>query len=182
MKNFLLCIVISSICLSGFTQNCKFKTNDVDKFTGKFIKQTKPEQVIGTFYTAGGFSVKRIDTNYFFIFDYTLSSYGDFEPYSINQGAQLMFLLENGDIVTLKSADVIKGTKQVLDLLPTVYMCYLNNVSYPVTKEQIDKFFKSKVKTIRFYRNESNGKEDFIDNDIKKKNQDDIEVLVKCIL
>lgn len=165
-----------------FAQNCKFKTNDIDKFTGKFTKQTKPEQVIGTFFTAGSFSVKRIDTNYFFIFDYTLSSYADFDPYSINQGAQLMFLLENGEIVTLKSADNIKGAKRVLYLLPTVFSCDLYNVSYPVTREQIDQFFKSKVKTIRFYRNESNGKEDFIDNDLKKKNQDDIEKLVKCIL
>jgi hypothetical protein len=35
---------------------------------------------------------------------------------------------------------------------------------------------------MRFYRTESNGKEDFIDNKIKRKNQDDILELTNCVL
>jgi len=163
-------------------QNCKYKVNEIDKFTNKFTKQTKPEKVISTFFTAGEFSVRRIDTAYYFIFDYVLSSYKNFDPYSINKGAQLMFLLENGEMITLKSADEIKGTKKTVIGIPPVYECFLTNVSYPVTKNQIDAFFKSKVKNIRFYRTESNGKEDFIDNEVKRKNQDDIIELTKCIL
>jgi hypothetical protein len=93
-----------------------------------------------------------------------------------------MFLLENGEMITLKSADEIKGTKKTVIGIPPVYECFLTNVSYPVTKNQIDAFFKSKVKNIRFYRTESNGKEDFIDNEVKRKNQDDIIELTKCIL
>jgi hypothetical protein len=77
--------------------------------------------------------------------------------------------LENGETITLNSADDINGVKKTVIGLPPVYVCNLTNVSYPVTKNQIDKFFNSKVKSIRFYRTESNGKEDFIDNEIKKK-------------
>ena len=61
-------------------------------------------------------------------------------------------------------------------------MCYLTNASYPVTKNQIELFFKSTVKSIRFFRTESNGKEDYIDNEIKKRNQDDIQSLIKCVM
>jgi hypothetical protein len=163
-------------------QNCNYKINELDKFTNKYTKLTKPEKVIGTFFTTGQFSVKKIDTSYFLIFDYVLSSYSNFEPYSIKKSAQLLFLLENGETISLNSADDINGTKKIAYGIPPVYSCLLTNVSYPVTKNQIDLFFKSKVKSIRFYRTESNGKEDYLDNEIKKNNQDDIQNLIKCIL
>jgi hypothetical protein len=173
-------LFVTSLTLKA--QNCKFKVNEVDKFTNKYIKVTTPEKVIGTFYTAGEFSIKKIDTSYFFIFNYVLSSYSKFEPYSIKKGALLQFLLENGEIVTLSSADDINGTRKTIAGIPTVYNCYLTNTNYPITRSQIDAFFKSKVKTIRFYRTESNGKEDYLDNVIKRKNQDDIQNLIKCVL
>ena len=101
-------------------QNCKYKTNEIDKFTNKYTKLTKSEKVIGTFYTTGEFSVKKVDTSYFFIFDYVLSSYSNFEPYSIKKSSQLIFLLENGEIITLNSADDINGTKRTVIGLPPV--------------------------------------------------------------
>ncbi len=181
-KTTLLFFVALSFISLANAQNCKFKTNEIDKFTNKLTKLTKPEEVISTFYTAGEFSVKRVDTNYFFIFDYMLSSYSNFDPYKIKKGASLIFLLENGETVNLMSSDDIIGVKNVILGLPPVYTCALLNVSYILTKNQIDMFLKNKVKSIRFYRTESNGKEDYIDNEIKKRNQDDIQNLVKCIL
>ena len=183
MKIKLLSILLLAFLgLSVNAQNCKYKINEIDKFTNKYTKWTKPEKVIATFYTSGEFSVKKIDTSYFFIFDYILSSYSNFDPYSIKKSAQLIFLLENGETVTLNSADDINGIKKIIIGVPPVYMCYLTNSSYPVTKNQIELFFKSKVKSIRFYRTESNGKEDYLDNEIKKRNQDDIQNLIKCVM
>lgn len=179
LASILFCFSVSTILLG---QNCKYQINEIDKFTNKYTKVTKSEKVIGTFYTAGEFSVKRIDTSYFFIFDYALSSYSSFEPYSISKGAALIFLLENGEIITLYSEDIIYGNLKTIIGIPPVYSCYLTNVSYPVTRLQLDQFFRSPVKSIRFYRNESNGKEDYIDNEIKRKNQDDIQNLIKCII
>jgi len=181
-KFLLLTFFFIAFKLQLVAQKCDYKINEVDKFTGKYTKFTKPEKVIGTFFTAGDFSIKKVDTSFFFIFDYVLSRYRDFAPYSINKGARLIFLLENGDIITINSEDEIKGRKKVVYGLPPVYECYLTNVSYPITKNQIDQFFKSRIKTIRFYRTEDNGKEDYIDNEIKKKNQDDIQNLIKCVL
>lgn len=180
--DFLIIFFYFSCLPFAHAQNCKYKINEIDKFTNKFTKITKSEKVIGTFYTGGEFSVKRVDTSYYFIFDYALSSYSSFEPYSISKGAALIFLLENGEIITLNSEDVIYGTLKTIVGIPPVYSCYLTNVSYPVSRIQIEKFFRSPVKSIRFYRNESNGKEDYIDNEIKRKNQDDIQNLIKCIL
>jgi hypothetical protein len=181
MKHLFLLIIAINL-QNTFAQKCKYKINDLDKFTKQYTKITKSEQVIGTFHTTGNFSVKKVDTSFSFIFDYTLSRYSNFEPYSINKGANLTFLLDNGEIITLNSGDDIKGTMKTVYGLPPVYICYLSNVSYSLTRTQLDQFFKSKVKSIRFYRTESNGKEDFIDNDIKKKNQDDIQDLIKCVL
>ena len=52
----------------------------------------KPEKVIGTFYTAGEFSVKKTDTAYFFIFDYVLSSYSKFGSVASNVMKNFIFL------------------------------------------------------------------------------------------
>ena len=81
-KFITLLLIFASLSIVK-AQNCKYKTNEIDKFTNKYTKLTKSEKVIGTFYTTGEFSVKKVDTSYFFIFDYVLSSYSNFEPYSI---------------------------------------------------------------------------------------------------
>ena len=41
MKNILI-ILILFIALNGFGQGCKYKRNEVDKFMGKSIIETKP--------------------------------------------------------------------------------------------------------------------------------------------
>jgi hypothetical protein len=181
-KNIVALTVFIIFSAAAAAQNCKYRTNEIDKFTNRYTKLTKAEKVIGTFHTSGEFSVKKIDTSFYFIFDYALSDYSNFEPYSIKKGAELIFLLENGVTVTLYSSDDINGTKKTVLGLPPVYICNLTNVNYTLTRTQVEQFFKSKVKSIRFYRTESNGKEDYIDNDIKRRNQDDIQDLIKCVI
>ena len=62
-----LMTALSLFTLDIQAQNCKYKINEIDKFTNKYTKLTKPEKVIGTFYTTGEFSVKK---NRHFIFLY----------------------------------------------------------------------------------------------------------------
>jgi len=182
MKTFFLSsIAIMLISFSSMAQICKYEVNGVDRFTGKLTKITKPKTVMVSFYTGGEFYIKMIDTNYYFVLNYTLSSYADFENYSINKGAKIMFLLEDESIITLSSYDNINGSKSVVFGLPPVYECRLNNVCYPISYNDIKKFY-SRVKSIRFYRNESNGKEDYIDYEIKERNKDDIRDLINCVL
>jgi len=182
MKKTIILIAFLTSCFAINAQNCKYKVNEIDKFTGKFTKITKPKTVIATWFTAGEFSVKKEDTNYYFIFNYGLSKYSNFEAYSINPGAKLMFMLEDNSIVTLETKYLIKGSMSVVYGIPPVYVCALNNVVYQISLSDCQKFFNSKVKTIRFYRSESNGKEDYIDNEIKERNKDDIQQLIRCIM
>jgi hypothetical protein len=63
----------------------------------------------------------------------------------------------------------------------------LNDVSYPVTKEQLSTLQSAKTKTLRIYRTigfdgQNIGQQDFMDVDIKKGNQDDIQRLIQCVL
>lgn len=167
---------------NGFSQNCSYKKNEIDKFTGKHVKITNPLKVIGTFYTEGLFSIKKEDSSYSFIFEYTLAKYSSFPPYSINRGSQLLFLLESGNQIVLESDDNIVGINNVIQGTLPVYMCQLTNVSYSLSRKQLEQFLTEKIKTIRFYRVEPNGKEDYVDNEIKRKDQVDISRLVKCIL
>lgn len=89
MKTKLLSLfLLAFIGLRINAQNCKYKINEIDKFTNKYTKWTKAEKVIATFYTSGEFSVKKIDTSYFFIFDYILSSYSNFDPRCSSQTTQ----------------------------------------------------------------------------------------------
>ncbi|MBU6204418.1 MAG: hypothetical protein KJS45_03455, partial [Bacteroidetes bacterium] len=109
---------------NAYSQNCKYKVNEKDKFTGIYTKVTVSSKIISSHTTIGEIvmksaeiSIKKIDTSYFFTFDYTLSSYSNFKPYSIQTSTQLVFLLETDEIVTLHSADDIMGVKKV-DALP----------------------------------------------------------------
>ena len=177
-------LLLASLLLIGATyaQKCKYKQNDFDKFTGKYIKVTKPEKVIGTFYTEGDFSVQKVDTSFTLIFDFKIQSYKSFKIEGIKKGAAINFLLENGEVVTANSDNDITGVYKTFIGIPPVYECRLNSTKYSVSKDKIDKLLKSKVKAIRFYRTGENGAEDYIDNDIAKKNQDDIQDLIKCVL
>lgn len=182
MKKTLFLATMCCLMIGANAQNCKYKVNEVDKFTGKYTKQTKFETVVSSFYTVGEFGIRKVDTSTVFVFNYVVSAYKQFDALLIAEGAQLLFLLENGETVTLKCQHQINGEKKTTIGLPPVYSCNLNNAMYPVTKSQLDLFLKHKVKSIRFYRTSGNGQEEFVDNDIKNKNKDDIQDLVKCMM
>jgi hypothetical protein len=166
----------------GFSQNCKFKINEIDKFTKKVVKLTKSEKVIGSFFTSGEFSVKKSDTNYNLILDYSLSAYSNMGNYSIKKGAKLIFLLENGETIEFKCLDNIDGINNIIYGVPTVYNCQLLNVNYTVNSAQLVALSQIRIVSIRFYRTGGNGAEDFVDNEVKRRNQDDIMNLSRCIL
>ena len=165
----------------SYGQNCKYETNELDKFTDKVTKITKSKKVVSSFFTAGAFSMKRSDSDYFILLDYGISSYKRFKPYNINKDAKLILLLSNGDKITLTTPDNIKGVKKTTIGIPPVYSCYLSNVSYPISKADIDMILKSQVTNIRFYRTESNGKEDFVDAEVKSKASKIINELIRCV-
>jgi len=176
-------LALALICAySSFAQNCKYKKNEVDKFTGKHVKQTKDKQVIGTFYTAGDFSVLKEGEDYFLVFDYVLTSYSNFKPHSIPEGSELVFLLVNGKTISAKSVATISGQSATLIGLPPLYTCKLKQVRYSITKDQLVELAKEEIKAIRFNKLTGEGNPDVVDNDIKRHNQDDIKALISCVL
>jgi len=190
MKQIRLILLIILIPFVSFTQNCSYELNEVDKFNGKVTKITKAKKVIASwqkqknlkFYNAGSFSVKRIDSDYFLIFDYEIQKYKRFDPYNINSGTQLILLLANGEKITLSTNDKINGTKKTIIGIPPVYCSYLSDINYFLTRKEIDLLLQSKVTSIRFYRTESNGKVGYVDCEIKPKNQEIIKQLLMCLL
>lgn len=188
-SKFLSLLLTGMIVLTAFKPmvskpppTCKYAINEIDKFTGKLTRITKTEKIFSTFFSVGEFKAIRIDTSFSFGFYYGISSYSNFDPYSIKPGNKIVLLMENEKTITLTTLDEIKGVKKTTIGLPPVYSCYLNNVSYSITKVEIDQLLQNKVKSIRFYCHLGDGKEYYIDNDIKERNRDDIQQLIKCVL
>jgi len=181
MKRIILLFALS-LKLSASAQDCRFKQNGLDKFTGQITKQTKPEKVISGFTTEGNFSILKVDTNYSIIFDYGLATTDINEHFDIGQGSKIIFLLESGERVSLLSNVAIRGITAAVPGVPGMYTCNITNATYSISKNGVEILAKSKVKSIRYYRFANNGKEEAIDSDIKRRNQEDIMKLCNCVL
>jgi hypothetical protein len=190
MKYKILLLLTLASTLS-FGQNCKFEKNEIDKFTKKKVVVTKSEKVFATLNTSGFYTVKQDGDNYYIEFDYlvqtSFSGTSNAEKnIAIKQNDQLMFLLENDEVVTLTSAKTVQ-TQMKPNMATQLVNWELNDVSYPVTKEQLSTLQSAKTKTLRIYRTigfdgQNIGQQDFMDVDIKKGNQDDIQRLIQCVL
>lgn len=175
----------------SFGQNCKYEKNEIDKFTKKKVVVTKSEKVFATLNTSGFYTVKQDGDNYYIEFDYlvqtSFSGTSNAEKnIAIKQHDELLFLLENDDVVTLKSSKTVQ-TQMKPNMATQLVNWELNDVSYPVTKEQLSTLQSAKTKTLRIYRTigfdgQNIGQQDFMDVDIKKGNQDDIQKLIQCVL
>lgn len=190
MKDVFLTI-IAAISINSYAQNCKYEKNEIDKFTKKKIVITKSEKVFGTVNTSGFYTVKQDGDNYYIEFDYlvqtSFSGTSNAEKnIAIKQNDQLMFLLENDEVVTLTSSKTVQ-TQMKPNMATQLVNWELNDVSYPITNEQLSTLLSAKTQTLRIYRTigfdgQNPGQQDFMDVDIKKGNQDDIQKLIQCIL
>lgn len=187
-------IFLAALCLlsfSAFLQNCKYEKNEIDKFTKKMVVITKSEKVFYTLNTSGFFTVKQDGENYYIEFDYlvqtSFSGTSNSEKnISIKQNDQLMFLLENDEIVTLVSSNTVQ-TQMKPNMASQLVNWELNDVVYPITLEQLKTLQSAKTKTLRIYRTigydaQNIGQQDYMDVDIKKASQDDIQKLIQCVL
>ena len=183
MKKIIFIALFALIANISFSQDCKYLVNGTDKFTGKTSKLTKPLKVVETLSAIVNFSVQREDTANGFLFhiDKTVVKSNGKNQININKGFQLMFVLEDGSVISLKSDENIISEISSTDQ-SDVFHVNLKNVHYPISKNQLDKFLISKVKNIRFYFISETGKEFYEDFEVKAKRQENIQELIKCTI
>lgn len=156
MKNSIL-IIFLLLTTSVFSQNCKYEVNGVDKFTGKMTKETIKKKFIQTFNSEGYAALQKADTTYALILSYRTSFAG---KVTVNEGAELSFLLEDGKIITLKKT----------------------TGNYGVTSNQLKILMMVKTKTLRYYFTDQGGNYKNEDIEIKSSNAETFTDLIKCVL
>ena len=175
----------------SFGQNCKYEKNEVDKFTKKKVIITKSEKVFSTLNTSGFYTVRQEGDKFFIEFDYLVqTSFSGTSRVASNiavkEKDQLMFLLENDEVVTLESSTTVQ-TQMKPNMQSGLVNWELNDVVYSITKEQLTILQSANTKTLRIYRTigydaQNLGQQEFMDVDIKKASQGDIKNLIQCVL
>lgn len=190
MKNQLI-VLLTFFSFSVFAQNCKYEKNEIDKFTKKKVVVTKSEKVFTSLNTSGFYTVKQEDENFFIEFDYLVQT--SFSGTSkaetnitIKEKDQLMFLLENDEVITLVSSSTVQ-TQMKPNMASQLVNWELNDVAYPITLDQLKTLQSSKTKTLRIYRTigydaQNIGQQEYMDVDLKKGDQDDIQMLIQCVV
>jgi hypothetical protein len=190
MKNQLI-VLLTFFSFSVFAQNCKYEKNEIDKFTKKKVVVTKSEKVFTSLNTSGFYTVKQEDENFFIEFDYLVQT--SFSGTSkaetniaIKEKDQLMFLLENDEVITLVSSSTVQ-TQMKPNMASQLVNWELNDVTYPITLDQLKTLQSAKTKTLRIYRTigydaQNIGQQEYMDVDLKKGDQDDIQMLIQCVI
>lgn len=157
MKKLILITALFFTTSAIFAQNCKYEMNGLDEFTGKMTKLTKKEKFIATFNSEGYVSLKKADTTFTLILSYRTAFS---KKVTVNEGAELSFLLENGSIITLRKM--------------------LGN--YAIKSNQLKVLMTVKTMTLRYYFTDNGGDYKYEDIDIKSSNAKSFMNLIKCIL
>jgi hypothetical protein len=156
-KNFYLFFLIL-ITISSFGQ--KIEENKIDEFTKTSIKRTSWETLNMTMSYTAYFRISLIENIEYF----DLKLMIPYKSVSISEGQNIMFMLENNEILTLKN-------------LKTAYSCTGCgargfsgsaapgvSISYLINTDQIKLLKANKIKKIRIYTNDG-----YIENELKDK-------------
>lgn len=93
----------------AFAQNCKYKTNELDKTTNKMVKETKSKVVWEKpFDSQGKMTAKKVGDDFFLTFVYDRGLGG--AEFVVNKGNELIFVLENGTEVKLQRVPFPKNS------------------------------------------------------------------------
>lgn len=148
------------LTVSMYSQDCDYKTNELDKATGKFTKVTERKTVADGMSSGAKMATQKIGDECSVKWTY-LAGF-NMTKFFVNKDAELIFMLEDGSKVTLK-----RGVEKD---------------NYPITKEQMDALLKSKTSAVQYYytvlKTGEYGKESYL---MEKKWAERIQDLIKCI-
>lgn len=160
MKNILIMLLFSS-CLI-YSQDCKYKKNEVDEFTKNKILETNYEW-LGE---QTGYTLKKVNESRFL--QVRIES---FKMLSIHEGSKLMFLTEKEDPITIlfPKFDISKRSDSPLKE-------YYIVESIPLSDDIYERFKNETTTKVRIYTSDG-----YIEKKIKDKRALKFRELLKCI-
>jgi len=163
MKKHSTILLLLAVLLSSTANAQKLAENKVDEFTTVSIKRTTWEKFVG----GGGMAslsthirVSKLDQRFLVELKMIRSN----TVYSIDRGAELMFLLSNGDVVTLHNSEY---TLTCSGCGATGFVGSTGmgtHTRYPITEEDIGKLLKDAIVKVRILTNDG-----YIEREVSKK-------------
>ena len=169
-------IILLFMMLAGLTmsaQKCKYAKNEVDKFTNKTIVETKEDAFVISGMGLGfsvGYSLYKSDNNKYLKLRLTDSG----SLFAIREGNEIMFKLENGNVINLKFIESQIADSSYNSGLKATFHKIITLV--PITNEEIDQFKNNKLTDIRIYTTDG-----YVDKEVKEKRAKIFQELLKCI-
>jgi len=158
MTKYILLLLASFLSFHVLSQ--KIEENKVDEFTGNSVKRTSWETLNMSMSFTAYFRVSKINDNYYLGIKMMMGG----DVFAINEGDEIMFKLSNDEIVKLQN----------LEYTITCTGCGAKGfagsagegieVSYPMTKEQVQKLTSNNVVKMRVYTNKG-----YVENETKEK-------------
>ncbi len=173
MKKIILLFLVT-ICIRSAGQTCKYMINEVDKMTGKAVKQTKPAEIVKKSNVKGVVAFQNYGDEHYFILGLNYGSWGEVGNIDIKKDQEIILMLANGQKISLKNYKDRNG-------IVGNHSCAINDVYYQLTSDQVKTLASSNVTNIRYYRM-INGSDGFEDFEIEDKDQKDFLECVKCVL
>lgn len=160
----LIFLLLPIFCIG---QECRYEKNEIDKFTKSKILKTKWTGLWSTLRSGLAFKALRINDTKYLELCYSASSI-----YSINEGSELMFLMNNDSVVKL-----IADESKIADPHTSSYgTTWSIAVDYYLPESDYKVLLNGIVKTIRFYTPDG-----YIEKEIKMKRSKNLNKILKCI-
>ncbi len=172
MKKIVLVLLLT--VSFGYSQNCKYKKNEVDEFTGSKVIITKDKifTKIGMgFGTYAIISAKKInDTKYLAV------SFSSNTIFTLRKGSLVMFKTENDEIIELSFSESMVADYSSSQVGTTNITRWTAKMYFLLSDELVQKFNDIRIKKVRWYTTDG-----YVEKDVKKKNSKNISKLLNCI-
>lgn len=159
MKQTLLFLIIL-FCISAKSFGQKLEENKIDDFTKDSIKRTSWESLYSTISGNAHYRFSLVNDNETFDFKLMLD-----RIFFIDKDMQIMFKLQNGDIVTLNNLEYTFTCKGCGATGFIGSEAQGIEVSYPISKHQVEKLKAGKIVKVRVYTSDG-----YLDENVKEKN------------
>ncbi len=155
MKRFILFLAVLGICGSAYSQ--KIVKNEKDDFTGRMITETSYTKFSDGFTC----SLRKVDST--FILQVSFNS-GE-TLYSMDENAEFMIKLQDGNIITLRNLEAVTGEYTHFNVGNVNISHFLLQTKYLISETNLKLLQANKIEKVRFYTTDG-----YIERDVSEKN------------